>query len=134
MEQTQGKPAGGPLAGIKVVELARTMAGPVCGLMLADMGAGMITVEKIPGGDDSRRMVPPSIEGKSAAYMMMNRNKRGLALNLKTDEGKEVLRRLQEGGGTGDGEDLVVICYTSHNFREGMEPFLAKRPPHWRGE
>ena len=52
-------PAPGPLSGLKVVELAHIMAGPVCGLMLADMGADVIKVEKIPGGDDSRRMVPP---------------------------------------------------------------------------
>jgi len=84
----------GPLAGLKVVELAHIMAGPVCGLMLADMGADVIKVERIPGGDDARRFVPPAIEGESAAYMMMNRNKRGVALDLKSDGGKEALRRL----------------------------------------
>ncbi len=84
----------GPLAGFKVVELAHIMAGPVCGLMLADMGASVIKVEKYPGGDDSRRFLPPDIEGESAAFMMMNRNKRGLALDLKSEAGKEVLRRL----------------------------------------
>jgi crotonobetainyl-CoA:carnitine CoA-transferase CaiB-like acyl-CoA transferase len=84
----------GPLAGIKVIELSHVMAGPTCGLMLADMGADVIKVEKIPGGDDTRRSVPPSIEGESAAYLMMNRNKRGVALDLKTDDGCRVLRRL----------------------------------------
>jgi len=84
----------GPLAGMKVIELAHIMAGPVCGLMLADMGASVIKVEKFPGGDDSRRFLPPDIEGESAAFMMMNRNKRGIALDLKSDAGKEVLRRL----------------------------------------
>ncbi len=84
----------GPLAGMKVIELAHIMAGPVCGLMLADMGASVIKVEKYPGGDDSRRFLPPALGGESAAYMMMNRNKRGIALDLKSDEGKEVLRRL----------------------------------------
>jgi crotonobetainyl-CoA:carnitine CoA-transferase CaiB-like acyl-CoA transferase len=84
----------GPLAGMKVIELAHIMAGPVCGLMLADMGASVIKVEKYPGGDDSRRFLPPEIAGESAAYMMMNRNKRGLALDLKSDAGKDVLRRL----------------------------------------
>ena len=69
---TQGSEAG-PLAGMKVVELAHIMAGPVCGLMLADMGADVIKVEK-PDGDDSRRFVPPSIQGESAACMMMNGN------------------------------------------------------------
>ncbi|WP_448207837.1 CaiB/BaiF CoA transferase family protein [Azospirillum sp. sgz302134] len=108
MLHKDGKPAGGPLAGIKVVELAHIMAGPVCGLMLADMGADVVKVEKIPGGDDSRRMVPPTIDGESAAYMMMNRNKRGLALDLKTAEGKEVLRRLIAGA------DVVI-----ENYRRG---------------
>jgi crotonobetainyl-CoA:carnitine CoA-transferase CaiB-like acyl-CoA transferase len=70
------------------------MAGPVCGLMLADMGASVIKVEKIPGGDDSRRFLPPAIGGESAAFMMMNRNKRGIALDLKHPAGKNVLRRL----------------------------------------
>jgi crotonobetainyl-CoA:carnitine CoA-transferase CaiB-like acyl-CoA transferase len=84
----------GPLTGMKVIELAHIMAGPVCGLMLADMGASVIKVEKYPGGDDSRRFLPPEIGGESAAYMMMNRNKRGLALDLKSEAGKEVLRRM----------------------------------------
>jgi crotonobetainyl-CoA:carnitine CoA-transferase CaiB-like acyl-CoA transferase len=84
----------GPLAGVKVVELAHIMAGPVCGLMLADLGADVIKVEKIPGGDDTRRMVPPRIGDESAAFMMMNRNKRGIAVDLKKPEGVEVLRHL----------------------------------------
>jgi len=87
-------PTTGPLAGLKVIELSHVMAGPACGLMLADMGADVIKVEKIPGGDDTRRSVPPAINGESAAYMMMNRNKRGVALDLKTAGGKQVLRRL----------------------------------------
>ncbi len=86
------KPAG-PLQGMKVIELAHIMAGPVCGLMLADMGADVIKVEK-PDGDDSRRFVPPKIGDESAAYMMMNRNKRGIALNLKDPSAVEALRRL----------------------------------------
>ena len=53
------KPAFGPLQGVKVLELAHVMAGPVCGMMLADMGADVIKLEKTSGGDDSRRMVPP---------------------------------------------------------------------------
>lgn len=84
----------GPLAGMKVVELAHIMAGPVCGLMLADMGADVIKVEKIPGGDDSRRFVPPEVDGESAAFMMMNRNKRGIAVNLKEPGGQDVVRKL----------------------------------------
>lgn len=83
----------GPLAGMRVIELAHIMAGPVCGLMLADMGADVIKVEK-PTGDDSRRFVPPEIEGEAAAYMMMNRNKRGIALNLKDPDAVDILRKL----------------------------------------
>jgi crotonobetainyl-CoA:carnitine CoA-transferase CaiB-like acyl-CoA transferase len=84
----------GPLAGVKVIEFAHIMAGPVCGLMLADMGADVIKVEKVPGGDDTRRTLPPDIGGESAAFLMMNRNKRGIALNLKTEGGKTIARRL----------------------------------------
>jgi len=98
----------GPLNGMKVIELAHVMAGPVCGLMLADMGADVIKVEKVPGGDDTRRMTPPEIDGESAAFLMMNRNKRGMAIDLKTDAGKALLVRMLE---TAD----VVI----ENFRAG---------------
>lgn len=87
----------GPLEGLKVIELAHIMSGPSCGLLLADMGADVIKVEKVPGGDDTRRYVPPALEGESAAFLMMNRNKRGIALNLKLEAGKEVLRRLIQG-------------------------------------
>ncbi len=84
----------GPLAGLKVIEFAHIMAGPVCGLMLADMGADVIKVEKVPGGDDTRRTRPPEIEGESAAFLMMNRNKRGVAIDLKTENGSSIARRL----------------------------------------
>ena len=84
----------GPLAGMMVVELAHIMAGPVCGLMLADLGADVIKVEKVPGGDDTRRFLPPDIDGEAAAFMMVNRNKRGIAVNLKQEDGREVVRRL----------------------------------------
>jgi len=98
----------GPLKGVKVIELAHIMAGPVCGLMLADMGADVIKVEKMPGGDDTRRSVPPDIDGESAAFMMMNRNKRGIAVNLKDEKGREVLRRLLRDA------DVVI-----ENYRRG---------------
>jgi crotonobetainyl-CoA:carnitine CoA-transferase CaiB-like acyl-CoA transferase len=84
----------GPLEGLKVIDLTHVMAGPTCTLMLADMGADVIKIEKVPGGDDTRRTVPPTIEGVSAAFMMMNRNKRGVALDLKTDGGRRVLASL----------------------------------------
>lgn len=91
--ERQMTPKTGPLSGMRVIELAHIMAGPVCGLMLADMGANVIKVEK-PTGDDSRRFVPPDINGEAAAYMMMNRNKRGISLNLKDPDAVDVLRRL----------------------------------------
>ncbi len=83
----------GPLSGCRVIELAHIMAGPVAGLMLADMGADVIKVEKL-AGDDTRRFIPPTIKGESAAFMMMNRNKRGIVLDLKSEGGKSALRRL----------------------------------------
>ncbi len=98
----------GPLDGIKVIEFAHIMAGPVTGLMLADMGADVIKVEKVPGGDDTRRSVPPETGGESAAFLMMNRNKRGIALNLKTDGGKRVARRL-----------IASADVVTENYRKG---------------
>jgi crotonobetainyl-CoA:carnitine CoA-transferase CaiB-like acyl-CoA transferase len=84
----------GPLTGLKVVDLTHVMAGPTCTLMLADMGAEVTKIEKIPAGDDTRYMVPPKIGDEAAAFLMMNRNKKGIALDLKTPGGVEVLRRL----------------------------------------
>ena len=84
----------GPLAGVRVLELAQIMAGPACGMLLADLGADVIKVERAPGGDDTRAMLPPSVAGESAAFMAMNRNKRGIALNLKLAPAKEALERM----------------------------------------
>jgi crotonobetainyl-CoA:carnitine CoA-transferase CaiB-like acyl-CoA transferase len=86
----------GPLSGLKVVDLTHVMAGPTCTLMLADMGAEVIKIEKIPAGDDTRYMVPPRIGDLAASFLMMNRNKKGIALDLKTPGGAKVLRRLIE--------------------------------------
>jgi crotonobetainyl-CoA:carnitine CoA-transferase CaiB-like acyl-CoA transferase len=96
------------LEGIKVVELAQIMAGPTCGMLLADMGADVIKVEKLPGGDDTRSYTEPSIAGESAAFMMLNRNKRGIAVNLKTPGGLQVVKRLLAGA------DVVT-----ENYRKG---------------
>lgn len=98
----------GALEGIRVVELAHIMAGPVCGLMLADMGANVVKVERLPGGDATRGFVPPDIAGESAAFMMLNRGKRGLALDLRSPAGLDVVRRLIGGA------DVVI-----ENFRVG---------------
>lgn len=84
----------GPLVGMRVLELAQIMAGPTCGMMLADMGADVVKVEKLPGGDDSRSYREPRVNGVSAPFMIMNRNKRGIALNLKEPEGREILLRM----------------------------------------
>jgi crotonobetainyl-CoA:carnitine CoA-transferase CaiB-like acyl-CoA transferase len=104
----------GPLSGIRVIELAHIMAGPCCGLMLADMGADVIKLEKAPAGDDSRRFLPPDIGGESAAFLMMNRNKRGIVVDLKTAGGKQVARRLFA-------EADVVI----ENYRKGTMELLG---------
>lgn len=115
---------GGPLTGMKVIELAHIMAGPACGMMLADMGADVVKVEK-PDGDDSRRFLPPDIEGESAAYMMMNRNKRGIALNLKDPDAVEVLRTLL------DSADVVIENYrhdTMERLGLGYETLRKSNP------
>lgn len=97
----------GPLEGMKVIELAHVMAGPVAGLMLADMGADVVKVEK-PEGDDVRRSVPPEIRGESASFMMVNRNKRGIVLNLKDPRAVAVLKRMLSAA------DVVI-----ENYRRG---------------
>jgi crotonobetainyl-CoA:carnitine CoA-transferase CaiB-like acyl-CoA transferase len=87
-------PHSGPIAGMRVLELAQIMAGPTCGMMLADMGADVIKVEKLPGGDDARSYSEPRINGVSAPFLIQNRNKRGIAVNLKLAQGREILLRL----------------------------------------
>jgi crotonobetainyl-CoA:carnitine CoA-transferase CaiB-like acyl-CoA transferase len=87
-------PHPGPLCGVTVLELAQIMAGPTAGMMLADLGADVIKIEKLPGGDDSRNYREPRINGISAPFLMLNRNKRGLALDLKQAAGKDVLRQM----------------------------------------
>ena len=98
----------GPLAGVKVLELAQIMAGPTCGMLLADLGADVIKVERIPGGDDTRRMDRPSVRGESAAFMAMNRNKRGIALNLKLPAAQEALKRM-----------AARVDVVTENYRKG---------------
>jgi crotonobetainyl-CoA:carnitine CoA-transferase CaiB-like acyl-CoA transferase len=83
---------GGLLAGLRVIEMSHVMAAPTCGLMLADMGAEVIKVER-PDGDGVRRNAP-HIDGYSAPFTMMNRNKRGIAINTKDAQGLAALRRI----------------------------------------
>jgi crotonobetainyl-CoA:carnitine CoA-transferase CaiB-like acyl-CoA transferase len=82
------------LEGIRVLDLTQIMAGPFCAMLLADLGAEVIKIEKPQGGDDSRRMAPPYYNGESAAFIAMNRNKYGLALDIRAPAGKEILWRL----------------------------------------
>jgi crotonobetainyl-CoA:carnitine CoA-transferase CaiB-like acyl-CoA transferase len=79
---------------MRVLELAQIMAGPTCGMMLADMGADVVKVEKLPGGDDARGYSEPQVNGESAPFLIMNRNKRGIALDLKQPKGRDILLRL----------------------------------------
>ena len=95
------------LAGVRVIEMSHVMAAPTTGLMLADMGADVIKVERLPMGDDVRRLAP-YVDDESAPFAMMNRNKRSIGLNLKTDAGKAALKRLIEGA------DVFV-----ENYRQG---------------
>jgi crotonobetainyl-CoA:carnitine CoA-transferase CaiB-like acyl-CoA transferase len=82
-----------PLQGIRVLDLSRVLAGPYCTMVLGDLGADVIKVEP-PEGDETRAWGPPFAEGESAYYLCVNRNKRGIVINLKTDDGKKVLRDL----------------------------------------
>jgi len=84
------------LAGVRVIELSHVMAAPTCGMHLADMGADVIKIERLPSGEDLRRSAP-FVDDESAPYAMMNRNKRNVALNLRDPAGQAALRRLIEG-------------------------------------
>ena len=97
-----------PLEGMFVLDCTQIMAGPFCTLLLADMGADVIKVEKPEGGDDVRRVGPPFTNGWSAAFLAINRNKRSLAMDLKSEEGRRIFVGMVERA------DVVV-----ENFRTG---------------
>ncbi|MBV8369389.1 MAG: CoA transferase, partial [Candidatus Eremiobacteraeota bacterium] len=82
-----------PLAGVRVVEVGNFMAVPFCGMQLADLGAEVIKVEN-PRGGDLTRGTGPFLDGESSNFVRLNRNKRSLALDLKTEDGKALFRRL----------------------------------------
>jgi crotonobetainyl-CoA:carnitine CoA-transferase CaiB-like acyl-CoA transferase len=84
----------GPLVGLKVLELSQIMAGPTCGLMLADLGADVIKVEKLPGGDDVRTYKDPLINGIAAPFLMLNRNKRSIGMNLKMPQAQAAFKKM----------------------------------------
>lgn len=100
------------LKGIKVLDLSRVLAGPFCASILGDMGAEVIKVEDTKIGDEVRTW-PPHREGESACFLVNNRNKRGIAVDIKTPEGVEIIRRLAQKA------DVLI-----ENFRTGaMEGF-----------
>lgn len=106
---TGAGPGRGPLSGIRVIELAHVMAGPVCGRMLADMGADVVKVEPPGVGDPTRAFAPPVAGGTAAAFVMANRNKRGIVIDLKTEPGREAARRM-----------LARCDVVIENFRQGV--------------
>jgi len=81
----------GPLAGIRVLDLTRILAGPLCTMMLGDMGAEVIKVEPPGSGDDTRTWGPPFVAGEAAYFLGANRNKRSLTLNLAVPAGQAIL-------------------------------------------
>lgn len=99
----------GPLTGVRVMDFTRALAGPHCTLLLGDMGAEVIKIERVEGGDEVRRMGPPFIKGESAAFMASNRNKKSLTVNLKDPRGREICMRLARQ------VDVLV-----ENFRPGV--------------
>lgn len=83
-----------PLAGIRVIDQTQALAGPYCAMMLGDLGADVIKVERPGVGDQSRQWGPPYIGDQSTYYLAVNRNKRGVALNVATDEGRSILHKM----------------------------------------
>jgi succinate--hydroxymethylglutarate CoA-transferase len=88
--------ANGPLAGTRVVDLTRILAGPLCTMMLGDMGAEVIKVEPPDKGDDTRGWGPPFVAGEAAYFLGVNRNKRSLTLNMAVPAGQKILAGLVE--------------------------------------
>jgi crotonobetainyl-CoA:carnitine CoA-transferase CaiB-like acyl-CoA transferase len=86
----------GPLASFCIADLTRVLAGPFCTMQLGDLGAEVIKIETPQSGDDTRAWGPPFVEGESAYFLSINRNKRSLSLNLKEDEGRAILWRILE--------------------------------------
>src|SRR5688500_3370303 len=107
----------GPLDGLRVLDLSRVLAGPLCTMVLGDLGADVLKVERPVGGDDTRGWGPP-FAGEDAAYFLsLNRNKRSIAVDLKTPAG---VARVRELAATAD----VVI----ENFRPGLMAELGLDP------
>lgn len=103
----------GALDGVKVLDLTRVLAGPYCGMLLADMGAEVLKIE-MPGKGDDARANPPIVRGESAYFMNLNRNKKGMTLNLKSEAGKHIFLELVKKS------DIVI-----ENFRPGVMDHLG---------
>ena len=99
---------GGPLSGVKVLDLSRVLAGPFCSMILGDLGAEIIKVEEVRGGDRTRT-IPPFVNGESHYFLAINRNKQSICVDLKQPEGREIVLKLAQ---TAD----VVL----ENFRPGV--------------
>src|SRR5262245_18676442 len=84
----------GALHGITVLDLTRVLSGPYCSMLLADMGARVIKVEQPGKGDDTRAWGPPFLDGESAYFLSINRNKQSVTLDFKAPEGRAILERL----------------------------------------
>ena len=97
-----------PLAGLCVLDVTSSLAGPYCTEILGALGADVVKVERPDGGDDTRTWGPPFVDGESTYYLAINRNKRSIGLDLATSEGQEIVRRLASTS------DVVV-----ENFRAG---------------
>ena len=114
-----------PLAGVTVLELSQIMAGPVCGLLLSDMGADVIKVERFPQGDDARGYRRPGDLGLSPAFVMLNRGKRSVALDLRQPGGRDALLRLAQRA------DVVTENFrvgTMEKLGLGYDAFQAANP------
>ncbi|WP_135257182.1 CaiB/BaiF CoA transferase family protein [Thermus caldilimi] len=110
-----------PLSGIKVLDLSRVLAGPLCTLILADLGAEVIKVEP-PWGDETRGWGPPFAKGESAYFLSVNRGKKSLALDLKTLEGQEVVQRLAQEA------DVLVENFKTGDLKRYRLDYESLRP------
>ena len=113
------------LEGMKIVDCSQVLAGPFCTMLLADMGADVIKIEKPAGGDDTRHMGPPFVSGESAAFLAMNRNKRSVVLDFKQKGGLEAAKRLAKDA------DVMIENYrtgTMDRLGLGYEEMSAANP------
>src|SRR2546423_1726587 len=107
-----------PLSGLRVVDLSRVLAGPLCTMILGDLGADVIKVERPATGDDTRSWGPPFVEGDAAYFLSLNRNKRSVELDLTSEEGAAAARELIS-------ETDIVI----ENFRSGVMEAMGTEHP-----